>query len=149
MLRDRILMAVACGVLGASVLAQAVPLCCRYNYSWPPEGDGPDGACSGDFAKVCEEAFPDSPGSEDPLSMVRYGAGLRWAQCCIIDIGEAGYFVRSDCDGPPVIGAERVGQLPDGTCCWAVNPAGPIIWDCYDRAFKVKKCETDCPEVPA
>lgn len=145
---DRVLTVVASGVIGASVLGQAVPICCRYDYLWPPAGDGPDGPCSGETATYCEEGYPTSPDPDDPLAMA-YQKKIRPAQCCFIDVGATGYFVHSACDGgPPVVGAILVGQLPNGTCCWAVEGIGPIVTDCTDQAYWVKKCEGDCGEVP-
>jgi hypothetical protein len=147
MTRDRLLAVLAGSVIGASVLGQAVPICCRYAYTaW---GDGPSGPCSGETASYCEEGYPTSPDPDDPLAMLRK-PGTRAAQCCVVDVGTTGYFVHSECDGgPPTPGAVLVGQLPSGTCCWAVEGNGPLVIECTDQAYSVKKCETDCPEVPA
>jgi len=145
---DRVLTVVASGVIGASVLGQAVPICCRYAYTWPAAGDGPSGPCSGETASYCEEGYPSSPDPDDPLAR-KAKPGTRAAQCCVVDVGTTGYFVHSECDGgPPTPDAMLVGQLPNGTCCWAVEGAGPIVIECTDQEYGVKKCEDDCPEVP-
>lgn len=145
---SRVLTILAGGVIAASVLGQAVPICCRYDYTWPPGSDGPSGPCSGETATYCEEGYPTSPEPNDPLARLRR-PGIRPAQCCVVDVGTTGYFVHSECDGgPPVPGAVLVGQLANVTCCWAVEGSGPIVVECTDQSYSVKKCEDDCPEVP-
>ncbi len=134
------------GIIACSVVAQIVPICCRYLYEWPEDMQGPSGACSGSLAVVCEDSSDIAQG-DDPMAFI-LKIGVRPAQCCVYTLSSSGSFIRASCSTPPVPGATRIGQLPDGTCCW-ISQIGPIDKDCWDEPYDVLECDRDCPDVPA
>lgn len=143
MQHDRFIGLACIGIIAGSLAAQTVPICCRILYDWPPDGQGPEGACSGSSAVVCESSVQGASPGDDPPIYFRAPHATRPAQCCDVDVG-SGYFVRAPCDGPPQPGAEYVAQLPDGTCCWGVNPFGDVDFFCVDQSFRIAKCEGPC-----
>lgn len=130
-------------LFGIGMMAQVAPVCCRYFYEWPPELQGPEGPCSGDMALVCETGSNNAP-PEDPLSEIRR-PGWRPAECCAYVLGGGGVFIRGACDEPPTPDSIFIGQLPDGTCCWAHVPISHHQ-ECYDQSFGVMKCVNSCGE---
>ncbi len=128
---------------GVGMMAQMAPVCCRYTYDWPVDGQGPSGACTGDFATVCEAGSGNSSTS-DPLSKVRR-PGSRYALCCTYTLGGSGVFIIAPCDEPPHPDAEMIGQLADGNCCWAYDPGGMNV-DCWPLQLTVMRCENSCKD---
>lgn len=132
---------VACGAVAQ---VGAPPICCAYLYTWPAESQGPQGACSGNEATVCESSSFVSDGN-DPLAMIR-SRTFREANCYTYYLGMNQDFLRGDCEVPPEEGALRIGELPDGTCCWIVG-GGPYFKITTPQEYLVMQCENDCPEV--
>lgn len=102
-------------VVSGTMLAQVVPICCRYLYDWPAGSQGPSGACSGQFATVCEDSSS-SATSTDPMAMLKIGHETRWAQCCLVDVGLSGYFVRRVAD-------HHLSRMPSSWDSWTMAPA--------------------------
>ncbi|MCW5776691.1 MAG: hypothetical protein KIS87_09655 [Phycisphaeraceae bacterium] len=132
-----------CGVGMMAQIAPNTPICCRYFYEWPAEMQGPEGPCSGDTALVCETGSSGAT-SNDPLAEVRR-PGWRPATCCVYLLGGGGVFIRGACDEQPTPESILVGQLADGSCCWAHVPVG-YHQECSDLSFGVMKCIGACDE---
>jgi|GEM_PF-3172724 len=139
---QRLVTAFSLGMFCVGAMAQVAPICCRYIYSWPAPLQGPDGACSGNVAEVCEEGSPNAS-SGDPLAKVKRPVA-RYATCCIYLLGPTAYFIRSSCDAPPEPNTHLVGQLSDGLCCWVNWGNGAPEVDCSNRTFTVSTCENSC-----
>ncbi len=132
---------VACGAVAQ---IGAPPTCCSYLYTWPAGSQGSQGACSGREAEVCESSSFMSNGN-DPLAMIR-GNTVREANCYRYYLDITQDFLRGDCEVPPEEGALRIGELPDGTCCWIIG-GGPYIKTTTSQDYFVMQCENDCPDV--
>lgn len=130
-------------IVVASVLAQVAPTCCKYLYSWPTSGN-PGPLCYELQSQTCETGTT-TPGIGDPLARQR--SGIRPAQCkTFFALPPGSFYVRSDCAfGPPVPGAQLVGVLPDGQCCWIVGGSEPVI---ETLPYWVLKCDGPCGGSP-
>lgn len=133
--------AIAC--VFSVVIAQVTPSvhCCKYTYEFEDEGSPP---CSsgGTVTTHCEKSSTGTT-PEDPDALEDQGS-LRSAFCTTFDIGAGGYWANIPCESDPPLGGHYVGELSDGSCCYAVF-SGPTDITTYARPnLKVQKCHSSC-----
>lgn len=129
-------------------MADAVIVCCKYLYSWPtgPGQQGPDGACSGSVANVCEEGST-SAGATDPLRQWQ-ASQTRQALCYSYTLGSGEWFARAPCDAPPA-NSMFIGTLGNGMCCYIVGSVARPRPTVTGRSFQVANCTGPCNSQPA
>jgi len=132
--------AIACVTI--SVVAQVAPslVCCKYNYGLFNHPGGSACGYGTTTLSVCETT---SVGTSDPEDM-KMGQGQRFAECSDYNIGPNGYWVNIPCEADPPQEGERVGVLPDGSCCYVVNPTGPAVTISVHPTVKVQNCNSTC-----
>ncbi len=136
--------AIAC-VVGA-VMAQVAPptmKCCKYDVELiPPEGGSACGAGTTMITRCETSSVGASVG--DPLAMKEQN-GFRIAKCQIIDIGDQGSWINIPCGSTPPPGAVFVGELENGSCCYATRPGGgEIVAEWNNDPIKVAICFDEC-----
>jgi hypothetical protein len=137
-MRDQRPFRIACAaVIVAGALGQAGAACCKYLYDW----GAPTTECTGLSTTLCESSAA-SCSSTDGANC-KINNGTRWAKCYTWELLASGYFVHAPCNQPPT-GGTLVGQLPDGTCCFAFN-VKPFFPQSTDRDFQVSNCYSSCP----
>ena len=137
---------ISAGIVAASVAAQVAPLCCAYLSEWPPDEQDFAGACAGEFSMICEDSSFTSNGN-NPLAMLQKYPS-RKANCYRYDLGDLQYFIRGDCSVPPEPGTVRIGELPNGTCCW-IGGSGTVDPLVIPQEYHVMNCDVDCPDIVA
>lgn len=149
---DRVVGALAIACVVGAVMAQVAPevYCCKYSYEYT---DNPDGSPCGAGTTTVENCETSSSGTSasDPNALEEQ-FGIRNAQCFQYDIGTTGSWVNIPCLSDPPPGAEFVGELADGSCCYAVpGPFDPPIEVTVTDVpqVKVKKCSGGCDGGPA
>lgn len=126
------------GVAAFTMLSTvAAAMCCMTEVAWPKDDQGPDGACSGDKAVVCEEGV--KPLKSDPAA--RKPGLVRQAYCYEWNLPASAYFVRTLCTSPPA-NSKLVGRLPNGSCCFVVS-IGPVEPNPVGRTFWFTPCDSN------
>jgi len=130
-----------------SVVAQVAPTikCCKYDIELtPPIG----GAACGAGTTAIERCETRSVGASvgDPLAMEDQG-DFRSAKCQLIDIGDQGSWFNIPCGSTPPPGAVFVGELGNGSCCYATRPGGgEVVYTSNNDPIKVSNCLGGCDD---
>jgi len=144
---ERIVSVSAVVCIVGSVAAQVAPTikCCKYDIELtPPVGGSACGAGTTSIVRCETRAVGASVG--DPLAMEER-PGFRSARCQQIDIGDEGSWINIPCGSTPPPGAVFVGELGNGSCCYATRPGGGVIVDeWYNDPIKVSICLGGCDD---
>lgn len=128
----------------SAAAAQVTPviMCCVYNFTFIPLPLDPTPCGMGSQRTLsCETSTTTTSNPND----MKIFAGTRNARCKLFDIGANGYWVNIICGTTPPPGAAFVGRLPDGSCCYAVNPLShPVVADEPVEDVHVNNCGGVC-----
>ena len=131
--------------IAGSVVAQVVPVlyCCKYNYQFSGHPGGSPCGAGTTTVTICETSSSGTSTS-DPNAL-KERDGIRNATCTEFDIGVSGSWANIPCESEPPLGGVFVGELEDGSCCYAVPGAAPIDATVSNiPQLKVQKCSGGC-----
>lgn len=144
MMSERFFGIISCAIIATAVVAQSLPACCKYFYTWP-FSENPPQFCVDQYGKVCED-YGDGASVADPLA--RKTDGWRKAKCYTYTIANGSSFAQGPCSGGPPPGGVLVAKLPNShLCCYYIQGTGPAPVE-TQRPFFIWKCDAPYSSTP-